>query len=182
MVASSEQQRAPVIVNKPAIAHARSNQPGAPLSRDDSAEVIKIPEPIIEPITIMVASTGPSARTRPRARGGDGPPSRSTGAAFRRGCAPASWLLFFVTTNSAAHRFSRLRAQAVTAVHVRTQQLRVYRHVRRLFLRSRRHRGLRPSALCRRATPAAHAGQLLLGHEATHPVAYAEPATRHSGN
>src|SRR5437016_10533239 len=64
MVASSEQQRAPVIVNKPATVHPRSNQPGAPLSRDDSAEVIKIPEPIIEPITIMVASIGPSARTR----------------------------------------------------------------------------------------------------------------------
>src|SRR2546429_4708212 len=65
MVASSEQQRAPVIVNKPATAHPRSNQPGAPLSRDDSAEVMKMPEPIIEPITIMVASIGPSARTRP---------------------------------------------------------------------------------------------------------------------
>ena len=65
MVASSEQQSAPVIVNKPASAHASSSQPGAPLSRDDSADVIKIPDPIIEPITIMVASIGPSARTRP---------------------------------------------------------------------------------------------------------------------
>src|SRR5882762_8944769 len=64
MVASSEQHNAPVMVNRPATAHARSNQPGAPLSRDDSAEVIKIPEPIIEPITIIVASIGPSARTR----------------------------------------------------------------------------------------------------------------------
>src|SRR2546430_15745457 len=65
MVASPEQQRAPVIVCNPATATARSNQPGAPLSRDDSADVIKIPEPIIEPITIMVASIGPSARTKP---------------------------------------------------------------------------------------------------------------------
>src|SRR6266542_3880711 len=65
MVASSEQHNAPVIVSKPAIAHARSSQPGAPLSRDDSADVIKIPEPIIDPITIMVASIGPSARTSP---------------------------------------------------------------------------------------------------------------------
>ena len=65
MVASSEQHNAPVIVSKPAIAHARSSQPGAPLSRDDSADVIKIPEPIIDPITIIVASIGPSARTRP---------------------------------------------------------------------------------------------------------------------
>src|SRR4030095_17248575 len=88
MVASSEQQRAPVIVSRPATAHARSNQPGAPLSRDDSAEVIKIPEPIMEPITIMVASIGPSARMRPDPRGGDGPPSgRSGPAARRRGAA-----------------------------------------------------------------------------------------------
>src|SRR5947208_8397259 len=65
IVASSEQQSAPVIVSKPAIAHASSNQPGAPLSRDDSADVIKMPEPIIDPITIIVASIGPSARTRP---------------------------------------------------------------------------------------------------------------------
>jgi hypothetical protein len=54
-----------VIVSKPASAHASSSHPGAPLNRDDSAEVIKMPDPIIEPITIMVASIGPSARTRP---------------------------------------------------------------------------------------------------------------------
>src|ERR1700756_1563064 len=101
MVASSEQQSAPVIVSSPATAQARSNQPGAPLNRDDSADVIKIPEPIIEPITIMVASIGPSARTRPALRG-DGPPSGRTPPAFRREGAPDAWLLFFVTTNSAA--------------------------------------------------------------------------------
>src|SRR5215831_5772786 len=65
MVASSEQQRAPVMVSKPAIVHASSSQPGAPLKRADSAEVMKIPDPIIEPMTIIVASIGPSARTRP---------------------------------------------------------------------------------------------------------------------
>src|SRR5215813_13351523 len=65
IVASSEQQIAPVIVRKPATAQANSNQPGAPLSRADSADVIKMPEPIIDPITIMVASTGPSPRTKP---------------------------------------------------------------------------------------------------------------------
>src|SRR5204862_7207579 len=64
MVASSEQHNAPVTVNKPATAHARRSQPGAPLNRDDSAEVIKMPDPIIEPITIIVASIGPSARRR----------------------------------------------------------------------------------------------------------------------
>src|ERR1700730_12455539 len=63
MVASSEQQSAPVIVNKPATVQASSNQPGAPINRADSAEVMKMPEPIIEPTTIMVASSGPRART-----------------------------------------------------------------------------------------------------------------------
>src|SRR6266404_3596361 len=65
MVASSEQHSAPVMVSKPAIAQARSNHPGAPDNRAVSAEVIKIPEPIIEPTTIIVASTGPSVRIRP---------------------------------------------------------------------------------------------------------------------
>ena len=101
MVASSEQHNAPVIVSRPAIAHARSNQPGAPLSRDDSADVIKIPEPIIDPITIIVASTGPRERTSPAPRG-DGPRSGRTGSGFRREGAPAPWLLFFVTTNAGA--------------------------------------------------------------------------------
>src|SRR5581483_6657573 len=102
MVASSEQQSAPVIVSKPAIAHARSSQPGAPLSRDVSADVIKIPDPIIDPITIMVASIGPSARTRPDPCGGDGPPLGSIWPALWREGAPAPWSLFFVKTNSAA--------------------------------------------------------------------------------
>jgi hypothetical protein len=65
MVASSEQHSAPVTVSKPATAHASNSQPGAPVNRADSAEVIKMPEPIIDPTTIMVASTGPSARTNP---------------------------------------------------------------------------------------------------------------------
>src|SRR6266550_2952048 len=65
MVASSEQQSAPVIVINPATAQASSSQPGAPINRADSAEVIKTPEPIIDPITIMVASSEPSARTSP---------------------------------------------------------------------------------------------------------------------
>ena len=65
MVASSEQQSAPVIVIKPATAQASNNQPGAPINRADSADVMKMPDPIIEPITIIVASTGPRARTSP---------------------------------------------------------------------------------------------------------------------
>src|SRR5687767_15973943 len=47
----------------PASAHATNNQPGAPINRDDSAEVMKIPEPIIEPITIIVPSSKPRPRT-----------------------------------------------------------------------------------------------------------------------
>src|SRR5688572_33113436 len=47
----------------PASAHATNNQPGAPINRDDSAEVMKIPEPIIEPITIIVPSSKPWPRT-----------------------------------------------------------------------------------------------------------------------
>ncbi len=38
------------------------SQPGEPTRRDDSAEVMKIPDPIIEPTTIIVASS----RLRPR--------------------------------------------------------------------------------------------------------------------
>src|ERR1700704_1750071 len=63
MVASSEQQSAPVMVNKPATVQASSNQLGAPIRRADSAEVMKMPEPIIEPTTIVIASSGPRART-----------------------------------------------------------------------------------------------------------------------
>ena len=51
------------MVSNPAIPQAARSQPGEPTSRADSAEVMKIPEPIIEPMTIIEASTGPSART-----------------------------------------------------------------------------------------------------------------------
>src|SRR6185369_702446 len=63
IAASSAQHSAPVIVSTPASAQAASSQPGEPTRRDDSAEVIKIPEPIIEPTTIMVASSRPRPRT-----------------------------------------------------------------------------------------------------------------------
>jgi hypothetical protein len=51
-----------VIVSTPASAHAASNHPGEPTSRDDSADVMKIPDPIMDPTTIMVASS----KLRPR--------------------------------------------------------------------------------------------------------------------
>src|SRR5215212_12033630 len=63
IAASSAQHSAPVIVSTPASPHAANSQPGEPTSRDDSAEVIKIPEPIIEPTTIIVASSRLKPRT-----------------------------------------------------------------------------------------------------------------------
>src|SRR5215210_7655145 len=63
IAASSAQQSAPVIVKTPASVQARSSQPGAPTSLDDSADVMKMPEPIIEPTTIIVASIRPRLRT-----------------------------------------------------------------------------------------------------------------------
>src|SRR5262245_6287217 len=161
MVASSEQHSAPVIVSNPAIAHARSSQPGAPLSLDDSADVIKIPEPIIEPITIIVASIGPSVRTR-----------------------PDCWRLstLSLTTNSGALRFSRLRVRVVSAIHARIQLLPAYRYEHKSFRRALRRLGPRPSALCLRVTSAVHAAPLHSDRGATHPVASVEPAIRHSNN
>ena len=48
-------RRSPTAV--PAKAHAARSQPGAPTSLEDSADVMKIPDPIIEPTTIIVASS-----------------------------------------------------------------------------------------------------------------------------
>jgi hypothetical protein len=56
-----------VIVSTPASAHAANSQPGEPTNRADSAEVMKIPEPIIDPTTIIVASR----RLKPRSSLGD---------------------------------------------------------------------------------------------------------------
>src|ERR1044072_8368297 len=63
IAASSAQQSAPVMVSTPGLATAISSQRGEPTSRDDSAETIKIPDPIIDPTTIMVASSRLSSRT-----------------------------------------------------------------------------------------------------------------------
>src|SRR3954453_5223603 len=58
------------MVIKPAITHATSTPPGPVMSRVDSAETMKIPEPIIDPTTIMMASRRPSVRTNPGSPGG----------------------------------------------------------------------------------------------------------------
>src|SRR5438132_5388881 len=63
IAASSAQQSAPVIVRTPAMAHAASSHPGDPTMVIDLADTMKIPEPIIDPITIIVASRRPKPRT-----------------------------------------------------------------------------------------------------------------------
>src|ERR1700719_3526984 len=44
---------------------ANSNPPGDPVCREISAATIKIPDPIIDPTTIIVPSNNPMARTNP---------------------------------------------------------------------------------------------------------------------
>src|SRR5947208_3253675 len=46
----------------PVTSHATSSQPGLPMSRAICAETMKMPEPIIEPMTTMVESYRPSPR------------------------------------------------------------------------------------------------------------------------
>src|SRR6266404_5686331 len=62
IAASSAQHSAPVIVITPASNQAASSQPGEPTSRADSDETRKMPDPIIEPTTIMIASSDPRPR------------------------------------------------------------------------------------------------------------------------
>src|SRR6266481_288821 len=161
MVASSEQHSAPVIVINPATAQASSSHPGAPINRADSAEVMKMPEPIIDPITIMVASSGPRARTRPV-------------------CCRSSILL--LTTNSEARLFSRLDIRGVIAIHARTQLHRVCRHERKSFPRAHRHHRLQGTGLCLHEAFAKRVWPLPPDHAATRPLASAEPVSRRSGN
>src|SRR5215472_12211609 len=54
------------MVSRPVRIHVISNPPGDPVSREISAATMKIPEPIIEPTTIIVPSNKPMARTKPR--------------------------------------------------------------------------------------------------------------------
>src|ERR1022692_2327944 len=51
----------------PVIIHARSSPPVDPVYRAISAETMKMPEPIIDPTTIMVESKRFSPRTKPTA-------------------------------------------------------------------------------------------------------------------
>src|SRR6266571_1332979 len=47
------------MVSAPVTSHTNSSQPGAPTCRVISAETMKMPEPIIDPATIMVESSRP---------------------------------------------------------------------------------------------------------------------------
>src|ERR1700751_3180394 len=59
MAASSPYASAPVMVKKPVSSHAASSSAGESTSRAISADTMKMPEPIIEPITMVVALMGP---------------------------------------------------------------------------------------------------------------------------
>jgi hypothetical protein len=69
MAAISAAQIDPETVIKPDKAQATSSHPGAPTYRADSADVMKIPEPIIDPTTIIAASIVPSSRKSDPASG-----------------------------------------------------------------------------------------------------------------
>src|SRR5262245_31031388 len=59
MAASSAQQSDASIVRVPEIAQAARSHPGEPVTRPLSAETMKMPDPIMEPTTRVVASRRP---------------------------------------------------------------------------------------------------------------------------
>ena len=60
------------MVSTPVITQATSKPPAEPVCREISADTIKIPEPIIDPTTIMVESNNPRPRTKPGSDAGTG--------------------------------------------------------------------------------------------------------------
>src|SRR5216110_1418317 len=66
IAASSPYESAPKIVITPVAIHAMSSQKGELTVREISAETMKMPEPIIEPATSIVASVSVSALTNSR--------------------------------------------------------------------------------------------------------------------
>src|SRR5882724_1171753 len=65
MAANSPYDSAAESVSTPVRIHVSSNPPAEPVCRVMSAATIKMPEPIIEPTTIIVPSNKPMARTNP---------------------------------------------------------------------------------------------------------------------
>src|SRR5437773_633988 len=63
IAATSPRHNAPVMVINPASSQTTINHPGDPTSRDDSADTMKMPLPIIEPTTIVMLSTRVNPRT-----------------------------------------------------------------------------------------------------------------------
>src|SRR5436190_2061168 len=66
IAASSPYASAPKTVTTPDTTHAIISQNGEPTVREISAETIKMPDPIIEPATSIVASVSVSALTNSR--------------------------------------------------------------------------------------------------------------------
>ena len=56
------------MVSRPVITQVASSHPDEPTCRAMSAETMKMPEPIIDPATIIVESSRPSSRTKPEPR------------------------------------------------------------------------------------------------------------------
>ncbi len=67
IAASSPYESAAATVSTPVMSQAASSPPVEPVRRAMSAETMKMPEPIIEPTTIIVESNKPSPRTKPDA-------------------------------------------------------------------------------------------------------------------
>ena len=65
MAASSPYESAPTSVINPVATHTASSSAGLRTCPAISADTIKMPEPIIEPITIIVESTNPSPFSSP---------------------------------------------------------------------------------------------------------------------
>jgi hypothetical protein len=65
MAASSPYDSAAPTVSRPVMIHTTNSHPGEPTWRAMSAETMKMPEPIIDPATIIVESSSPSPRMNP---------------------------------------------------------------------------------------------------------------------
>ena len=66
------------------MAQAASNHPGEPTIVIDLAETMKMPEPIIDPTTIIVASIRPRPRTKRVASAGACPVGESIGVSLKQ--------------------------------------------------------------------------------------------------
>src|SRR5207237_2257237 len=168
------------MVMSPATVQVSSSQPGAPINRADSADVMKMPDPIIEPITIIVASTGPRARTRPvltfvgEAVGfPETTPSPATEA-------DRFSILSFIWKTSAPELLPLL-SQAASAMSARVPPLLVCRHAGKLFLPVHRHLLHRLIALSLRATFAGRGRRPRPDRAARRPADFLERVGHRSG-